>query len=321
MFTHARRILAASLLAASVASPALAWPDRPVRLIVGFQAGGSSDVIARLLAERLRSELGGTTIIVENKPGAAGAIAAEAMLAAHDAHSLLIFSDTFLTASLVNKSVRFRPLRDFKLISMVCEGPLVLLAGPTAPFRDFREFVSYARANPGKVNYASSGIGGQQHLTGEYISAALKLEMTHVPTRGGAQATNDLVGGQIEAAVLGLGPTLPHIRAGRLKALAVSTGSRAPQLPDVPTLTELGVPDFAVGQWFGLVAPSDTPDAVVNQLAQAVRAALADETIRRRYEEIGFAAQASTPDEYAAKVRAEEARWKRLIDERGLKVE
>jgi tripartite-type tricarboxylate transporter receptor subunit TctC len=321
MFTHAKCFVAASLLAAVVVFPALAWPDRPVRLVVGFQAGGSSDVIARLLGERLRSELGGATIIVENRPGAAGSIAADAVLAAHDAHSLLMFSDTLVTASLVNKSVRFRPLRDFKMVSTVCEGPLVLLAGPTAPFQDFKEFVSYAKANPGKVNYGSSGIGGQQHLTGEYISAALKLQLTHVPTRGGGQATNDLVGGQIEAAVLGLGPTLAHIRAGRLKALAVSTGSRVPQLPDVPTLTELGVPDFAVSQWFGLVAPNDMPDAVVNQLAQAVRAALAEETIRRRYEEIGFGAQASTPNEFTDKVRAEEARWKRLIEERGLKVE
>jgi tripartite-type tricarboxylate transporter receptor subunit TctC len=251
MFARAKRMVTALLLAAVVVFPALAWPDRPVRLVVGFQAGGSSDVIARLLAERLRSQLGGTTIIVENKPGAAGSIAADAALAVHDAHSLLMFSDSFVTASLVNKSVRFRPLRDFKMVSVVCEGPLVLLAGPTAPFRDFKEFVSYAKANPGKVNYASAGIGGQQHLTGEYLSAALKLEMTHVPTRGGGQATNDLVGGQIETAILGLGPTLAHIRAGKLKALAVSTESRVPQLPDVPTLTELGVPDFAVTQWFG----------------------------------------------------------------------
>jgi tripartite-type tricarboxylate transporter receptor subunit TctC len=310
-----------SLLAAAAVFPALAWPDRPVRLIVGFQAGGSSDVIARLLAERLRSELGGATIIVENKPGAAGSIAADAVLAARDAHSLLMFSDTFVTASLVNKSVRFRPLRDFKMVSMVCEGPLVLLAGPTAPFRDFKEFVSYAKANPGKVNYASSGIGGLQHLTGEYISAALKLEMTHVPTRGGGQATTDLIGGQIEAAVLGLGPTLAHIRAGKLKALAVSTASRVPQLPEVPTMMELGVPDFAVAQWFGLVAPSDMPHAVVNQLSQAVGVALAGETIRRRYEEVGFTAQASTPDEFTDKVRAEEARWRRLIDERRLKLD
>jgi tripartite-type tricarboxylate transporter receptor subunit TctC len=321
MFAHAKRIVAASLLAAAAVFPALAWPDRPVRLVVGFQAGGSSDTIARLVGERLRSELGGATIIIENKPGAAGSVAADAVLSARDAHSLLMFGDTFVTSSLVNKSVRFRPLRDFKMVSMVCEGPLVLLAGPTAPFRDFKEFVSYAKANPNKVNYGSAGIGGQQHLTGEYLSAALKLEMTHVPTRGGGQATNDLVGGQIETAILGLGPTLAHIRAGKLKALAVSTESRVPQLPDVPTLTELGVPDFAVTQWFGLVAPSDMPDAVVNQLSQAIRAALAGDAIRRRFEEIGFAAQASTPDEFTAKVRADEARWKRLIDERGLKVE
>jgi tripartite-type tricarboxylate transporter receptor subunit TctC len=321
MLAHAKRIVAASLVAAAVAFPALAWPDRPVRLIVGFQAGGSSDVIARLLAERLRPQLGGATIIVENKPGAAGSIAADAALGAHDGHTLLMFSDSLLTTSLVNKSVRFRPLRDFKMVSIVCEGPLALLAGPTAPFRDFKEFVSYAKANPGKVNYASSGIGGQQHLTGEYIAATLKLDLTHVPTRGGAQATTDLVGGQIEAAVLGLGPTLAHIRAGTLKALAVSTGSRVPQLPDVPTLAELGVPDFTVGQWFGLAVPGDTPDAVVAQLAQAVRTALADETIGRRYEEIGFAVRASTPGEFTDRVRAEEARWKRLIDERGLKVD
>jgi tripartite-type tricarboxylate transporter receptor subunit TctC len=207
------------------------------------------------------------------------------------------------------------------MVSVVCEGPLVLLAGPTAPFRDFKEFVSYAKANPGKVNYGSAGIGGQQHLTGEYLSAALKLEMTHVPTRGGGQATNDLVGGQIETAILSLGSTLAHIRAAKLKALAVSTESRVPQLPDVPTLMELGVPDFAVTQWFGLVAPSDMPDTVVNQLSQAIRAALAGEAIRRRFEEIGFAAQASTPDEFTEKVRADEARWRRLIDKRGLKVE
>jgi tripartite-type tricarboxylate transporter receptor subunit TctC len=326
MLAHAKRIVAASLLAAAVLLPAHtraahAWPDRPIRLVVGFQAGGSSDVSARLLAERLRPELGGAAIIVENKPGAAGSLAADAVLGARDGHSLLMFGDSFLTASLINKSVRFRPLRDFKMVSLVCEGPLVLLAGPSAPFHDFQEFVRYAKANPGKVNYGSSGIGGAQHLTGEYIAAALQLQLTHVPTRGGGPTTNDLVSGQIETAVLGLGPTLAHIRAGRLKALAVSTGSRDAQLPDVPTLAEVGVPDFAVSQWYGLVAPGDVPDAVVNQLAQAVRAALADQGTRRRYEEIGFAARASTPAELTEKVRADEARWKRLIEERGLKIE
>jgi tripartite-type tricarboxylate transporter receptor subunit TctC len=232
-----------------------------------------------------------------------------------------VFSDSFLTASLVNKSVRFRPLRDFKMVSLACEGPLVLLAGPTAPFGDFREFVAYAKAHPGKVNYASSGVGGQQHLAGEYISAALKLELTHVPTRGGAQATNDLVGGQVEAAVLGLGPTLAHIRAGKLRALAVTTAARAPQLPDVPTLMELGLTDFAVAQWFGIVAPGDMPDSTVNRLSQAIGVVLAEDILRLRFDELGFSAHASTPDEFTAKVRAEEARWARLIAERGLKVD
>jgi tripartite-type tricarboxylate transporter receptor subunit TctC len=321
MLANAKHVVAASLIAAAIAFPALAWPDRPVRLVVGFQAGGSSDSIGRLLAERLRPQLGGTAIIVENKPGAAGAIAADAVLGARDGHTLLVFGDSFLTSSLVNKSVRFRPLRDFKMVSLACEGPLVLLAGPSAPFRDFKEFVSYAKANPGKVNYGSAGIGGQQHLAGEYISAALKVELTHVPTRGGAQATNDLVGGQIEAAVLGLGPTLAHIRAGKLNALAVTTASRAPQLPDVPTLMELGLADFVVVQWFGIVAPGDLPDPIVDQLSKAIGLALAEDSLRRRFDELGFSAVASTPDEFTARVRAEEGRWARLIRERGLKVD
>lgn len=321
MLAQARRLLAAALIAIAAASPAFAWPDRPVRVVVGFQAGGSADTVARLLAERLRSEIGGVAILIDNKPGAAGSIAADAVLGGRDGHTLLVFGDSFLTASLVNRSVRFRPLRDFKMVSLIAGGPLVLLAGPSAPFRDFGEFVRYAKAHPGKVNYGSAGIGGQQHLTGEYIAAALKLELTHVPTRGGNQATTDLVGGQIETAVLGLGPTLPHIRSGKLTALAVSTAKRVPQLPDTPTLGEMGVPDFAVDQWFGIVAPADMPDARVVQLSQAIGKALADEALRRRYEEVGFAAHPSTPEAFTEKVRGDEGRWKRLIEERQLKID
>jgi tripartite-type tricarboxylate transporter receptor subunit TctC len=315
------RLIAGLLLAAVFSCPALAWPDRPIRIVVGFQAGGSSDVITRLAAERLRAPLGGATIVVDNRAGAAGSIAADSVLSAHDGHSLLTFSDSLLTAALTNKSVRFNPLRDFKMISLLCEGTLVLLTASSAPFGDFKEFVAYARGNPGKVNYVSSGFGGQQHLTVELLAAALKLELTHVPTRGGAQATNDLVGGQVEAAMLGLGPTLAHIRAGKIKALAVTSASRVTQLPDVPTLEELGVPDFAVNQWFGLAAPGDTPVAIIDQLARAVAAAINDDTLRRRYDEVGFAARSSTPAEFTEMVRAEEVRWKQLIAERGLKIE
>ena len=316
-----RSLSIAFLLAIVMGVPALAWPDRPLRIVVGFQAGGSSDVVTRLAAERLRGQLGGATIIVENKPGAAGAIAADAVLNARDGHSLLTFSDSYVTSALTNRSVRYQPLRDFKMISLLCDGTLVLLTASNAPFRDFKEFVDYARANPGRVTNASAGIGGHQHLTGEHISAALKIDLTHVPTRGGAQATNDLVGGQVNAAILGLGPTLPHIRSGKIKAVAVTSASRVPQLPDVPTLMELGLTGFSADQWFGLAAPADTPDAIVDQLARAVAVALDDDTLRRRYDEVGFVAKASTPAEFTEKVRSQDARWRQLIVERGLKLE
>jgi tripartite-type tricarboxylate transporter receptor subunit TctC len=316
-----KSIIVACVLAAVLALPALAWPDRSLRIVVGFQAGGSSDVVTRIAADRLRGQLGGATIIVDNKPGAAGAIAADVVLGARDGHTLLTFSDSLLTTALTNKSARYQPLRDFRMISLLCEGTLVLLAAPNAPFRDFSEFVAYARANPGKITYASAGIGGHQHLTGEYIAAALKIELTHVPTRGGAQATTDLVGGQVDAAILGLGPTLPHIRAGRVRALAVTQAARVPQLPDVPTLIELGLSGFSADQWFGLAGPADTPQAVIDQLARAIAAALDDDAVRRRYDEVGFVAKPSTPAEFSDKVRSQEALWRKLIAERGIRIE
>jgi len=317
----ARAPVATLLIVLVMALPALAWPDRPLRIVVGFQAGGSSDVVTRLAAERLRGQMGDAAIVVDNRPGAAGAIAADMVLNAHDGHSLLTFSDSLLTAPLINKSVRYQPLRDFKMVSLLCEGTLVLLAAPGAPFRDFREFVAYARAHPGKLTYVSAGIGGHQHLTGEYIAAVLKLQLTHVPTRGGAPAINDLVGNQVDAAVLGLGPTLAHIRAGKARPLAVTVASRVPQLPDVPTLIELGLGDFTADQWFGLAAPADVPDVVVDRLARAVAAALDDEGLRRRYDEVGFVARSSTPLQFTEKVRSQEALWRGLIAERGLKIE
>ena len=321
MRAGARSLAAALLLVVVAGSPAFAWPDRPIRIVVGFQAGGSSDVVTRLAADRLRGQLGGATIIVENRPGASGSIAADAMLSARDGHSLLTFSDSFVTSPLINKSVRYQSLRDFKMISLLCEGTLAVLAGASAPFRSFPEFVAYARANPGKLTYVSAGIGGHQHLTGEYIAAALKLELTHVPTRGGAQATNDLVGGQVDAAILGLGPTLAHIRSGKVRALAITAARRVPQLPDVPTLMELGLQGFTADQWFGLAAPADTPDAVIDQVARATGVALDDDELRRRYDEVGFAAHASTPAEFTEKVRSQEALWRQLIADRGLKIE
>jgi tripartite-type tricarboxylate transporter receptor subunit TctC len=319
MIVRRRFLLGAAALAAAPGM-AFAWPDRPLRIVVGFQAGGSSDVVARLLADRLRPHLG-AGVIVENKPGASGGVAADAVMNAHDGHTLLILSDSYITASLTNTRLHFQPLRDFKPASLICEGTLVLLASARAPFRDFASFVAYVSAHPGAVNYVTAGLGGHQHLTAEYVSAALKLDMTHVPMRGSSQALQDLLAEQVELGVLGLGPTLIQIRAGKLFPLAVTSPKRSPHLPDVPTLAELGLTGFAASEWFGLAGPADTPQPVIDQLSQAVGTALDDEATRRRFDDIGFDARPSSPAELADKMRIEEARWRKLIAERGLKLE
>jgi len=311
----------AVLLIIGAALPAAAWPDRPVRLVVGFQAGGSTDVVARLLADRLRQQFPGSSFIVDNKPGANGAIAAGVMLNAHDGHTLLIAGDSYVVAPQLSSSVHVHPLTDFKMISMLCQGTIVMLAAPNATFKTFTQMVDYARANPGKISYVSSGIGNPQHLVGEYLSSALKLDMVHVPSRGGGQAVNDLVGGQMPLGILGLGPTLSQVKSGGLTPLAVTVDKRVSQLPDVPTLGELGVKDFVVAQWFSLVGPSDMPDTVVEQLSKAVAAALDDPAVRQRYEEIGFTAGASTPEALRQKMEHDDVMWRKVIEERHIKLE
>jgi tripartite-type tricarboxylate transporter receptor subunit TctC len=303
-----------------VAAPAFAWPDRPVRIIVGFQAGGSTDVVARIIAEKLRTQFNGSSFLVENKPGANGQIAAGVVLNARDNHTLLMMGDGSVISPLIS-STQKSTLPDLKLISTLCEGTVVVLAPPSSPFKTFSEFVAYARANPNKVSYVSSGVGNPQHLVGEYLAAELKLDIVHVPSRGGGQAVTELVGGQMQLGILGLGPTLPHVKSGNLRALAVTVDKRMPQLPDTPTLGELGIKDFTVSQWFGLAAPKDMPDAVVTQISTTVAAALEDPAVRQRYDEVGFVAHASTPAEFNEKVRVEGIKWKKLIDARGLKID
>lgn len=314
------RLWLAVLLTALGAAPTFAWPDKPVRIVVGFQAGGSTDVVARIIAEKLRSHFAGSSFVVENKPGANGQIAAGVVLNANDNHTLLIMGDGAVISPLISKSQK-NTLPDLKPISMLCEGTVVILAPPSSPFQDFAGFVAYARANPNKISYVSSGIGNPQHLVGEYLAGELKLDMVHVPSRGGGQAVTELVGGQMQLGILGLGPTLPHIKSGALRALAVTVDKRMPQLPDTPTLAEVGIKDFTVSQWFGLAAPKTMPDAVVNQISAAVAAALDDLAVRQRYDEVGFAARASTPAEFTERLRVEGIKWKNLIDARGLKVD
>lgn len=310
-----------ALLLTVQACPAFAWPDRPVRLVVGFQAGGSTDVVARLLADRLRAQFEGTSFIVENRPGASGIVAANTVRNAGDRHTLLVAGDSLVAAPLLNRNLHLDPSTDFKPVSGLADSTVVLLAAPNAPFKTFGEMVDYAHANPGKISYVSSGVGNTQHLIGEYLSGALKLDMVHVPSRGGGQAVNDLVGGQLPLGILGLGPTLGHVKAGQLTALAVTVGQRARQLPNVPTLEELGMTDFAVAQWFSLLGPQDLPDDVVERLSKAVTAALDAPVVRQRFEDVGFTVRTSTPQQLRLRMEQDKARWKKLIQERSLKID
>lgn len=317
-----KALAAAFILLLCSVLPAAAWPDRPVRILVGFQAGGSTDIVARLLADRLRTELKGSSFIVENRPGANGMIAANLMMGAHDGgHTLLIAGDSYIVAPELSSNVRVHPLTDFKMISTLCEGTVILLAASNAPFKTFPEMVAYARANPGKISYVSSGLGNPQHLTGEFLSGALNLDMVHVPSRGGGQAVNDLVGGQMPLGILGLGPTLGYIKSGALIPIAVTVGKRLPQLPDVPTLTELGVNGLVFGQWFSLVGPSDMPDAAASQLSKAVDAALGDPALRQKLDDIGFVAGASTPEQLRTKMEHDAVMWKKVIQDRRIKID
>ena len=266
---------------------AQAWPQRPLRVVVGFQAGGTGDVVARLVGERLGPLLA-SSIVIENKPGASGVTAANSVRTSEDDHTLLMVSDTYVVTPLINRSAGFNMGRDFKLVGIVAEGPHVVVAAKDAPFKTFEQFAKYARSAAIGVDYATSGFGHPQHLIGEYLASKLPARLVHLPTRGGSAAVNEVLAGTLKLAILGLGPTLQLIQDGRLVSLAVSTAQRVPALPDVPTLMELGFKDFSAPQWLGLVAPRTLSDERVRFVSAELAKAVADPTMRQRFEALGF---------------------------------
>jgi tripartite-type tricarboxylate transporter receptor subunit TctC len=316
-----RLAVAVSLLSVAFSAPALAWPDKPLRIIVGFAAGGGSDRIARYYAEALRHQFNESQIIIDNRPGETGGLAVDALKAATDNHTVMVYPDEFLTVPLVNKAARYRTLRDLKPVTLLGESTAVLVVGSKAPFGTFESFAQYARANPGKVTYATSGKGSKFNLVGELVSHALKLGMTHVNTRGQGMTVNDLVDGQLHMAILGLPPIMRGLRAGELTALAVAGSARDPRLPNTPTLEELGLRGFTTQARFGLVAPKSMPDDLVERLAEASARALADPKLRAQFEEAGIAAHPLTPKQYGDSIAQVIGIWEKLISDNSLTVD
>ncbi|HUQ29686.1 MAG TPA: tripartite tricarboxylate transporter substrate binding protein [Usitatibacter sp.] len=301
---------------------AQAWPSKPVRLVVPFAAGGATDVVARLLALKL-TEAWGQSVVVENRLGAGGNIGADSVAkAAPDGYTLLLTSGAIVTASQhMYKSMPFDPAKDLVPITNIATGPQLIAVANTVPAKDLRELIAYARANPGKVNYGSAGIGSQTHLAAEnFAYSAGGLELTHVPYKGESAALTDLMGGQIQMATPNFAAAVAFVKEGKIRALAVTSMERNPQLPDVPPASDV-VPGFENAGWFGLMAPAGTPKEVIDKVQRdSAKVVLTDE-FRARLAQIGMEPVANTPSDFAAAIKTQSARWAKVIKERGIKAD
>ncbi len=296
------------------------FPVKPVRMLVGFAAGGAVDVQARVIAQRL-GEAWAQTVIVENRPGADGILAADAVAkSAADGYTLVYVSAGHAMNSILHaRTIPYHPIDDFSPVSLVASGPLTLVVHPSLPVRDLKDLVAFARARPGKLNFASAGSGGTMHLAGELLKSMANIDIVHVPYKGGSQAITDVLGGQVELTFVGAPASMPHIRSGRLKVLAVTSARRSTALPDVPTVAELGYGEYEVGAWYSVLGPARTPAALVGSISADIAAAVNASTVRGKLLALGLEPLGSTPVEFTHHLRKEIARWAPIIQKAGIK--
>ena len=319
----ARILAACALLIGAIGAQAQpqAWPAKPVRVVIGFPPGGIVDTVARQLQPRLQAALG-QPVIIDNRGGAGGTVAAaEVAEAAPDGHTLLMVFDSYATYPLVYPKLSFDIARDLQPVTQVASNPLVLVVNPKVEAKDFKPFVSLLKAQPGRLNYASVGPGSSNHLTAEYFKAVSGTFVTHIPYRGGGPAQQDLLGGQVEMMFLSAVLAQPHVKSGRLKALAQTGLKRVAAYPDTPTVAESGYPSFEVNSWVGLLAPAGTLRPVVDRLHAEVRKIVTDPAFAARLQEQGLTGIANTPEQFAATLRTEQDKWTRLVRERQLSLE
>jgi tripartite-type tricarboxylate transporter receptor subunit TctC len=312
------RLLFAFFLLSTSLAYAQGWPNRPVRFIVPFPAGGSTDVAARTLAERLSRSLG-AQFVVENRAGGGGAIGmAEVARAAPDGYTVLMAADAITTLPVVVKDLPFDVLRDFAAVTQVTTQPLAVAVHSAVPARTVQELVAYAKANPGKISFAHSGTGSGQHMSGELLKKMAAIDIVHVPYKGGGPAVQDLVGGHVPMGVLGSTPLIPHHKAGTIRILAFTSKERFAAMPEIPTLHELGFTGFDTGQWLGLMVPRGTPNEIIQRLHRASVEALAIPEVKERLAQSALAAVGGSPKEFDALIRADLERWSKLGRELGI---
>ena len=325
MLKRRRLMLSAAVVAALPALPlnalAQAYPTKSIRLIVPFPAGGATDILARALSQKLGEKIG-QTVVVENRPGAGGTIGADAASkSVADGYTLLLAtSSTHSIGPAINPKIPYNAETDFTPIAYVASSPNIVVVPNTLPVKTMRELIDYARKNPGKLNYASSGNGTIVHLTTEYFKAQSDTYILHIPYRGTALAIPDLVSGKVDVLFDSFVTGMPHVKDGKLRALAVTTAKRSALAPDMPTVSEV-LPGFESVTWFGLYGPKAMPADITAKVNQAVNAALADADVKERFARLGAEPAGGTPQAFAAMVKADNAKWKKIIADRKISVE
>jgi tripartite-type tricarboxylate transporter receptor subunit TctC len=308
-------------LVAAAAAHAQGYPAKPVKILVPFVAGGTSDLTARAVAQKLNEA--GYTTVVENRPGANGSIAAEALAkSAPDGYTLMVGSiGTFAINMGLYKNPKYDTMRDFDAITVAVRTPNVLITPPNFPANNLKEFIDYAKKNPGKVSYGSSGSGSSDHLSAELFKQQTGTFGVHIPYRGGAAAQMDIMSGTIEASFQNFGTVVPYIRAGKMKAIAVTSKERMPQFPNVPTLIESGLAGFDVSSWQAAAAPKGTPKEIIAKLQADIAKGFRTPELTKRFNDLGFEVVVNTPAEASAFFKEEIDRWTKVVKTSGAQVD
>ena len=316
---HSRCMLILALLPPGLASTALAqnYPTRPVRLIVAFVPGGGSDILARQFTPKLTRDFG-QSFVVDNRGGAGGSIGAEiAAKAAPDGYTLIVVSGSYAANAALYKPA-FDPVTGIAPIVEIGFSPFIVSVHPSVAAKSIQELIALARPKPGQLSYGSSGTGGITHLATELMSSMAKIKMVHIPYKASASALTDLIGGQIQLVVGSMLPTLPHVRSGKIRALAVTTAERWPATPEIPTVAE-SLPGYDVELWFGFWAPKGTPQSIVNRLNASVNKAMQEDDMKQSLAAGGLRASGGTAQQFAARIRKDVARWEKVVAETGMK--
>jgi len=322
MMARAAVVVSLFFICAALPATAQTYPARSIRIVVPYSPGGGTDIVARIIGQKL-GEAWGQQVVIDNRPGASGMIAGDIVAkSAPDGYTLLMgyTGDVAINLSLFKK-MSFHPVKNFTPVTLAAVAPMIFVLHPSLPANSVKQVIALARANPGQLPYASAGVGQPGHLAFELLQRDAKIQITHVPYKGGAPAVTDLVGGHVVMFFSGIMPAIPHVRTGKLRAIAVSTAKRSPVAPEVPTMIEAGMRGFDLPTWYGVLAPAGTPKDIVAKLTAEISRALTQPDVKERLSREGAEAAPNTPEQFAQFIQSEIAKYATIIKEAGVRAD